>query len=243
MIKLVIATRRRPGMTGDEFRRYVKDVHGLLVVQDPDNTGVIRKYVQNHVFDAGYGSEIHRGYPAVSERDIITELWFDGPEQIQQARSTPMYRETIGPDEDNFADQSSVLALVVREEDVAVPRPRVGRIKVVHYIKVTASVPDEEFARQWREAHAAIMAEDVEVRDALAGYVQNHVLPVPRGGADDRNRYGIAMMWFESRYALAAFYAYRRRLETFASHTARFMDPSRSFFVFTEEFVLRDADA
>ncbi len=104
MVKLVIATRRRPGMTGDEFRRYVKDVHGALVLRDPDTVGVIRRYAQNHVFDAAYGSEVYRRHPALSERDIITELWFDGPEQIGRARSTPMYRETIGPDEDNFAD-------------------------------------------------------------------------------------------------------------------------------------------
>ena len=243
MIKLVIAARRRPGMTGEEFRRYVKDVHGPLVVQDPDNIGVIRKYVQNHIFDAAYASAIDRRYPAVSERDIITELWFDNPEKVQQARSTPMYRETIGPDEANFADDSSVLALVVREEEIAVPRPRIARIKVVHYLKPAASVSDEEFARYWRDAHASIMAEGTEVRDALARYVQNHMLPDPRGGADEATRYGIAMMWFEGRYALASFHAYRRRLEEFAVRTARFVDPSQSFFVFTEEFVLRDGGA
>lgn len=230
-------------MTGEEFRRYVKDVHGPLVLRDPDNIGVIRKYVQNHVFDAAYGSAMDLRYPAVSERDVITELWFDNAEKIQQSRRTPMYRETIGPDEANFADDSSVLALVVREEEIAVPRPRAARIKVIHYLKRAASVSDEEFARHWRDAHASIMTEGTEVRDALPGYVQNHVLPNPRGGADDGTRYGIAMMWLKSRYALASFYAYQRRLETFAARTARFMDPSQSFFVFAEEFVLRNADA
>ena len=230
-------------MTRVEFRRYAKDVHGPLVVRDPDNIGVIRKYVQNHVFDAAYGSATDRRYPPVSERDVITELWFDSAEKIQQSRSTPMYRETIGPDEANFADESTVLALVVREEGIAVPWPRVARIKVFHYLKQAASVSNEEFVRHWREAHASIMTESTEVRGALAGYVQNHVLPNSQGEANDGTRYGIAMMWLESRYALATFYDYRKRLETFAARTAGFMDPSQSFFVFTEEFALRDADA
>ncbi len=55
MIKFLIATGRRPGMTQAEFH-HVKHVHAPLALQDADAEELIRKYTQNHLSDSAYGA-------------------------------------------------------------------------------------------------------------------------------------------------------------------------------------------
>jgi len=227
-------------MTRAEFRDYLKNIHAPLVLQDPDAAGLIRRYTQNHVFDAAYGATGKPAYPTVSERDIITEIWFDGIEQMGQGQRTPMYLNVIQPDEDNFADQATVLAFPAREEEFAVPRPRVAPLKVIHYLKQTAGTSDEDFVKQWHEAHTSTMAANPEIANSLAKYVQNYPLSQQQSEPGRVTGYGVAMLWFDSPEQLAAFHDYHRQLEQISAQGGGFFDPTQSFFVFTEEFQLKE---
>lgn len=240
MIKLLLATRRRPGMTQAEFRHYVKDVHAPLVLQDPDAAELIRKYTQNHVLDAAYGAPGSVGYPVVSERDIITEIMFDGIEQMGQAQRTPMYVNVIRHDEDNFADQASVLVFPVREQEFEVARPRTAPVKVIHYLKQAAGSSDEDFVKRWSEAHESIMVANPEISDGFARYVQNYRVSPPHSEPEERTRYGVAMLWLDSREQLAVFEDYHRQLVGVSSQQRSFFDPEQSFCVISEEFVLKE---
>ena len=57
MIKMMAAICRKPGMTHAEYLAYVQHVHGAISTEQPLT---LRRYVQNHVFDAAFGlSLIH----------------------------------------------------------------------------------------------------------------------------------------------------------------------------------------
>lgn len=114
MIKLMIIGRRAPGISRSAAHRHLRDVHGQMVVRPPAAAGAMpRDYVQNHVLDGAYpgGNGQH-----TTERDLVTELWFDDIGQLRASTSTAYYLENLKPDEPQFVDDSSVEKMVVRPE-------------------------------------------------------------------------------------------------------------------------------
>ena len=79
MIKMMAAVCRRPGMTHAEFLAYVQHVHGAISNENPLS---LRRYVQNHVFDAAFGSAAEAAHAMPVARDSVTELWWDSPQDM-----------------------------------------------------------------------------------------------------------------------------------------------------------------
>ena len=88
MIKLVFTLRRREGMSREEFQRYWREEHALLVARHAE-TLRIRRYVQVHaretdldrILAASRGSD-------PGAYDGVAELWWDSLEDIIAANST-----------------------------------------------------------------------------------------------------------------------------------------------------------
>ena len=51
-IKLMAASRKRPGLTRAEYQRYIEFYHGTIARQERFK---IDSYVQNHVIDGAFG--------------------------------------------------------------------------------------------------------------------------------------------------------------------------------------------
>ncbi len=73
--KAITISKRKEGMTIEEFRKHVLEVHVPLVKKIPG----VRKYTQNFV---------NPGDEAVLY-DCITEVWFDSKEAMEQGFATP----------------------------------------------------------------------------------------------------------------------------------------------------------
>ncbi len=73
-IKLMAASRRRPGLTRAEYQRYIEFYHGTIARQERFR---IRSYVQNHVIDGAFGVLSDATHEQVCERDAVVELQFD----------------------------------------------------------------------------------------------------------------------------------------------------------------------
>ncbi len=111
MIKLIVAVRRNPAMTVDEFREHWKERHGRLVAENPATARYVRKYVQCHTLPEEYES----GDAAF---DGTAELWFDSVADKNAFFSDPDYLRDIQPDEAVFADMARTVFFVTREEAV-----------------------------------------------------------------------------------------------------------------------------
>lgn len=99
-------------MSGDEFHRYWKDVHGPLVNGVPDFMRYVRKYVQSHTISpslpgvaSGPGAQV----------DGVAELWFDSLEDVAKAYAEPPCVNLLTPDWGNFFDAKNSMFFVVEE--------------------------------------------------------------------------------------------------------------------------------
>ena len=73
-IKLLAASRKRPGLTRAEYQRYLEFYHGTIARQERLK---IASYVQNHVLDGAFGRLSDPAHLQVADRDAVVELSFD----------------------------------------------------------------------------------------------------------------------------------------------------------------------
>lgn len=240
MIKMMAAICRKPGMTHAEFVAYVQHVHGAISNAQPLT---LRRYVQNHVFDAAFGSSSDAVHAMTMARDSITELWWDSPQDMGETFAHEYVRTKVGPDAANFADASRTLSLVAVEAEQAVPHPgRATGAKVLHYLRAAAGLALPEFFARWASAHERVLAASPLAVAKLRRCVHNRQVSdfnpmLAYFGAKDVAIYeGVASLWFDDTASVAAFRDYERALLAVnAEADAAFYDPAQSFFVYATE--------
>lgn len=240
MIKMMAAICRKPGMTHAEYVAYVQHVHGAISNEQPVT---LRRYVQNHVFDAAFGSGSDAVHAMTVARDSITELWWDSPQAMGETFAHEHVRTRVGPDAANFADASRTLSLVAVEAEQAVPHPgRATGAKVLHYLRAAAGLPLSEFFTRWTNAHERALVAAPLAAATLRRCVHNRQLSefnpmLAYFGAKDVPIYeGVASLWFDDTASVGAFRDYERALLAVnAEAGAAFYDPARSFFVYATE--------
>lgn len=240
MIKMMAAICRKPGMTHAEYVAYVQHVHGAISNEQPVT---LRRYVQNHVFEAAFGSGSDAVHAMTVARDSITELWWDSPQAMGETFAHEHVRTRVGPDAANFADASRTLSMVAVEAEQAVPRPgRATGAKVLHYLRAAAGLPLPEFFTRWTNAHERALAAAPLAAATLRRCVHNRQLSefnpmLAYFGAKDVPIYeGVASLWFDDTASVGAFRDYERALLAVnAEAGAAFYDPAQSFFVYATE--------
>ncbi|WP_215452605.1 EthD domain-containing protein [Streptomyces sp. ATCC 21386] len=245
MLTLIAAIRRKPGMTHQAFLHYLQHVHGSLAAANPLGIG---RYIQNHVFDASFGSEGDPAYLTEFGRDSVTELHFENMEALAATMSDPYSREVIGPDGAHFNDLPSALALLTRPValmPLPAPDEREGLVKVLHFVRRPEEPAPVDVAERWQTAHEEVLAEQEPQVKALRGYVQHRQVPgaeraLRHFGGEGAPRFaGVAALYYDSREeALAHFPAYERSLRERSAATGGFYDPCRSFVLYSSEVTI-----
>ncbi|MDF1552256.1 MAG: EthD domain-containing protein [Deferrisomatales bacterium] len=240
MIKMMAAACRRPGMTHAEYLAYVQHVHGGLSTENPVT---LRRYVQNHVFDAAFGTHAEPTHSLMVARDSVTELCWDNPQDMAATFAHEHVRTKVGPDGANFSDTNTALSLVVMEAEQAVASPGAGRgAKVLHFLRAELGLPLPTFFERWAMAHRRALDGTPEAAAALRRCVHNRQLPEFNemlayfGGKDAPIYEGVASLWFDNVFSVGAFRAYENAmLEINADPTTAFYRPVHSFFLYAVE--------
>jgi hypothetical protein len=248
MIKMMAAVCRRPGMTHAEYVAYVQHVHGAISVENPVN---LRRYVQNHVFDAAFGSGAEPSHSMPVARDSVTELWWDGPEEMGANFAHEHVRTKVGPDAVNFGDVSRTLSLVAVEAEQPVAHPgRACGAKVLHYLRMAEGLALPDFFARWERAHERVLADAPIAATMLRRCVHNRQVPqfnamLAYFSANDVPVYeGVASLWFDDVASVGAFRAYERALLAInAEPDAAFYQPAQSFFVYATEVPIYERPA
>jgi len=109
MLKIVVAFKRKPGLTRQEFSAYYFEHHAPLarrVIPRDVAVGIVH-YVQNHALDAGDPEPPYDCITEIGFADLDAMnrwlAWYEGPEG-----------KVLRDDEDKFADQSSRTDVVTR---------------------------------------------------------------------------------------------------------------------------------
>jgi EthD domain len=114
-VKLVILPRTRTGLDRAELRHHLETVHGPMVVNDPEVSGRFTSYVHHYVEDR---AEL-QGDLLLQDRDAVTIIRIPTMAELGLSKSNDGYRNTIGPDEDNFREIEGSVALFAEEYEVA----------------------------------------------------------------------------------------------------------------------------
>jgi uncharacterized protein (TIGR02118 family) len=92
-VKVFVLTKRKPGLSVEEYLQYGREVHGPKVSRLPG----LRGYVQSSVPESAY---------AISEPllDTVSTLWFDSTDAIAAAMASPVFQNEVRPDTEQFID-------------------------------------------------------------------------------------------------------------------------------------------
>ncbi len=221
MAHLLIAFKRKDGLSLADFSRHWREVHAPLAKQMPG----LRGYVQNHSASVVSRSQAYDG---------VVEIWMDSEAAITAAFRSKKYREGAYADEPNFANVKNVVRLVtaghvLREgEEYTSPEPRIKRLS---FIKRKPDWDRDEFFRYWKDVHGPLAL-------AIPGvqrYVQCHALPSAYERGEPQYD-GVAELWFETlgdlHFALASA-AYKDYAQP---DGAKFVDSTSTFTLITEEY-------
>ncbi|WP_177307507.1 EthD domain-containing protein [Pseudoduganella namucuonensis] len=231
-------------MTHAEYLAYVRDVHGAITRENPVT---LRRYDQNHVFDAAFGTGAEAAHTMTVSRDSVTELYWDHAEDMAATFAHEHVRTRVGPDGANFSDTSVALSVVVVEVAQPVvnagPGPGVGvGAKVLHYLRAAQGMALPEFFERWARAHARALAASRTAAAAVRRCVHNRQVaefnPMLAyfGGKDVPIYEGVASLWFDDAASVGAFRDYERALlEINADPATAFYRPEQSFFLYATE--------
>lgn len=239
MIKMIAAVCRKPGMTHAEYLAYIQHVHGPLATEQPAG---LNRYVQNHVFDAAFGTAAEQSHSMVVSRDSVTELYWDSPQDMAATFQHPHVRSKVGPDAVNFSDMPVALSLVATEVEQPVRQPGRGAgAKVLHFVRAAEGLSLPEFFERWGQAHLLALERAPEAANAIRRCVHNRQLPdfntmLAYFGGSDLVYEGVASLWFDNPSTVGAFRAYENALMSINSSPATaFYRPADSFFLYATE--------
>jgi uncharacterized protein (TIGR02118 family) len=102
-VKVFVLTKRKPGMSVEEYLQYGREVHGPKVASLPG----LRGYVQSSVTDGAY---------AVAEPllDTVSTLWLDSADALAAAMASPFFQNEVLPDSARFCDPKYVRSFVMK---------------------------------------------------------------------------------------------------------------------------------
>lgn len=112
MIKVIVAIRKRPDLSVEDFQSHWRNQHAALVKNNPASQRYIRKYTQCFTLLSDYDEAGNAAY------DGAAELWFDSLEDKERFFSDSDYLRDIQPDEGRFADMESTRFFVTEEISV-----------------------------------------------------------------------------------------------------------------------------
>ncbi len=200
MMKMTILAPRRVGMTHDEFRTYLTEVHGPLVRSITEVAADIRHYHYNFpIIDAAdpFG---HR----LADLDVLTQGYFDSRQAQLENMRHPRFLEFLRPDEANFADTARAMMHYTDEHEV-IAGPKTAT-KIFYLRRRSPSLSRDEFQTLWHTEFPALLRANPALTHAISRYVQNHVQAEefhPNGS--DRKFYDVIdEMWVTDLDALQA---------------------------------------
>lgn len=106
MVKIILAFKRRQGMTLEEFKDYRRDVHAPLLFAISEAKKIVR-FVVNYAVPMP-------GHPD-STYDAVVEAWFKNLDDLIELYTCENFKTKVDPDHINFIDLSSVSRVVVEE--------------------------------------------------------------------------------------------------------------------------------
>ncbi len=182
-IKLVAASRRRPGLTRADYFRYIEHYHGTVARVERFK---IDRYIQNHVIDGAFGvlsDSSHKN--KTSDREGVVEIYFsEFRDMLDTLEPQGVAQSRANQDGKFFADEPTNIIVMAEEVElpVANPMPKFnpglgepycGGVKILQYIMRKPEVFPNDYYKLWRKAHDEAMVKSPYAQDMFRRIVMN----------------------------------------------------------------------
>lgn len=101
--------KRKANLDRADMLRYWRGTHGPLAASVPG----LRRYVQSATLPAACADACEQGEPRF---DGAAQIWFEDDAALQEAVCSPLFRESVKPDEANFIDTNAAVTLSIEAE-------------------------------------------------------------------------------------------------------------------------------
>ena len=235
-MKLILCTRRHQNLDRVQFLHHLGNVHGPLIRSLPACTKYIRKYVQNPTRLPEDGVSTTTAFRHGTDRDAVSELWFDSQQDMMQALGEPTYHSIVRPDEESFNDLSQLIILATKELPLKVGGTGGPCIyKTFDYIKRRADIDEKTFHKHW-ERHADLLLSSDVYQRCVWKSVRNMVLPQEENPFGASAAYdGVVETWFTSFEDADRLGKWHADNQAILDSESEFIDASHSFSVVAEE--------
>jgi hypothetical protein len=232
MMKMMILAPRKVGMTPDEFRRYLLEIHGPLVKSVPEVAAGILHYHYNFpVYGAGDDAF---GHPIAEYLDVVTQGWFQSRLGQHRNMAQPRYLTIIRPDEGRFADEGRAVMHYTHEIEITAGARTPH--KIFYFRRRRAGLSRDEFQSRWRCAFTEIVAESPIWSEVVSRCIQNHVLPESDhpDGADPRFFDLMDELFLREPVSVGKLKSDPALLANLAALESELLDPARTLAIVTE---------
>jgi hypothetical protein len=225
-IKLFAFSRRRQGVTLEEFQQYWEGVHARQIADEPSLRRHVRRYELNHRLPEDYDRDRFRPEGAGAGWDGAAVLWFDSPADFEAMQAEPAFGAHAG-DGAEFRDEAQRVVLT-HDPEVIVTQPHRGdaEAKMVCILRRNPELDLATFHEHWLQHHGGLFQRIPELNEPLLGYEQNHGLDVPGAPFD-----GVTEQWFRSYGSFLASLAVEAVEREVNPDLIYFLDPSSIEFI------------
>lgn len=225
-IKLFAFSRRRQGVTVEEFQQYWEGVHARQIADDPSLRRHVRRYELNHRLAEDYDRDRFRPEGAGAGWDGVAVLWFDSAADFEAMQAEPTFKAHAG-DGAEFRDEAQLVVLT-HDPEVIVTRPHRADAgaKLICILRRNAAFDLATFHDHWQHHHGGLFQQIPELNEPLLGYDQNHGIELPGAPFD-----GVTEQWFHSYASFVASLEVPAIEREVNPDVAYFLDPSSTEFI------------
>jgi|HubBroStandDraft_1064217.scaffolds.fasta_scaffold09833_7 hypothetical protein len=208
MMKFILAARRKPGDTQERYFYEWGIIHVALMITNPSTQRAFKRYVQ-HFSINGVAPELLWHPLSPMAWDNMADHWVESLDDLAQATHGSDYKQRMQPHK--FGDDEFCVELTNDRVIYEGPGFKSGGVKLIHFLRQRAGLPDEEFDRRWRNEHAALIRNTLCASGLVHKYVQSPRVPLDaalfkgtlfeKGGVGQHA--GIEEFWFSGLEDLA----------------------------------------
>lgn len=225
-IKLFAFSRRRQGVTVEEFQQYWEGVHARQIADEPSLRRYVRRYELNPRLSEDYGRDRFRPEGAGAGWDGVAVLWFDSPAAFEAMQAEPAFGAHAG-DGAEFRDEAQLVVLTHDPEVIVnAPLRDEAGAKMLCILRRNPGLDLATFHQHWRHHHGGLFQRIPELNDPLLAYEQNHGIEVPGAPFD-----GVTEQWFRSYGSFLASLEVEAVEREVNPDLAYFLDPSGIEFI------------